>query len=239
MDYRESHLEKSHNYDETLEMGGLDTYMLERENATLNRILPGLVSKYKLQRYLDFACGTGRITSIFEKYVPESFGVDISENMVSVAKEKCTKTSFTIKDITSEVLEIQPVDVISSFRFFGNAQDELREAVLGKLNTLLNKNGLLIVNNHRNPSSILLRLSNFTGGKDEADLTCQKFDQLLEGAGFRVIKKIAIGTWLIRYKFIQENIYNSRFGKFLDKVFCIPFLACLSPDMIIIAVKKS
>lgn len=238
MDYRESHLGKSHNYDETLKMGGLDTYMLERENEILNHILPELVDKHKLQRYLDFACGTGRITSIFEKYIPESMGVDISENMVSVAKEKCTKTTFTIKDITSEELEAEPFDVISSFRFFGNAQDELRMAVLKKMNLLLKQGGLLVVNNHRNPSSILCRLSNLTGGKDDADLSCSKFNGLLEDSGFEVIRKITIGAWLVRYKWIRERIYNSALGKILDKIFNLPLLACLSPDMIIIARKK-
>jgi len=238
MDYRESHLDKSHNYDETLKMGGFDTYMLERENKILNRILPELVERYQLRRYLDFACGTGRITSIFEKYLPDSMGVDISENMVSVAKEKCNKTTFVIKDITNEALETEPFDLISSFRFFGNAQDDLRAAVLKKLNSLLKKDGILIVNNHRNPSSVLCWLSNLTGGEDDADLSCRKFNKLLNANGFEVERRIAIGTWLLRYKWIRDGVYNSVFGRMLDKIINLPFLACWSPDMIIIARKK-
>ena len=34
-------------------------------------------------RYLDFACGTGRITAIVAPLVGESVGVDVSESMLA------------------------------------------------------------------------------------------------------------------------------------------------------------
>jgi len=239
MDYRKSHLNKSYDYDENLKAGGLDTYMLERENEILHEILPKLIAEFNLKRHLDFACGTGRITSIFEKFTTESVGVDISENMVSVAKENCKKTTFVIKDLTSEKFETEPFDLISSFRFFGNAQDELRLAVLKKLNSLMEENGILIINNHRNPSSILARISNLFGDKDDADWFCAKMEKQLADCNFEIIRKITIGTWLIRHSIIRDEVYNSKLGKTLDKIFNISILAFLAPDMIVIARKKT
>ncbi len=239
MDYRQSHLNKSTDYDENLQAGGLDTYMLERENEILTEILPKLVSKYNLKRHLDFACGTGRITNVFEKIMHETVGIDISESMVGVAKTKCKKAKFIVKDITSEDVEIEAFDVISSFRFFGNAQDELRLSILKKLNMLLKNDGLLIINNHRNPSSLLCRISGMFGNKDDADWTCGKMTQQLTDNGFIIIRKIAIGTWLVRHRIINDRIYNSYFGRLMDKFFNLPFFACISPDMIIIAQKNN
>ncbi len=40
-------------------------------------------------RLLDFACGTGRVISCLEPLVDEAEGIDISENMVAVARGKC------------------------------------------------------------------------------------------------------------------------------------------------------
>ena len=39
-------------------------------------------------------------------------------------------------------------DLVTSFRFFGNAQDELRSSALAAINRHLRPQGYLIINNH-------------------------------------------------------------------------------------------
>ncbi|MFT6791471.1 MAG: ubiquinone/menaquinone biosynthesis C-methylase UbiE, partial [Cellvibrionaceae bacterium] len=90
MSYKESHINRSHDYDKGILADDFGRYMLEREASILNKIIPRLGRYSGVQgpgeTYLDFACGTGRVTQIFEQHFPVSFGVDVSENMISVAK---------------------------------------------------------------------------------------------------------------------------------------------------------
>ena len=65
-----------------------------------------------------------------ELHAAESHGVDISESMLGAARAKCRNTQFVCADLTNSDAEPGPFDLITSFRFFGNAQDELRTAVL-------------------------------------------------------------------------------------------------------------
>ena len=120
MDYRESHKQRGSSYDKYLADEPFSAYMTEIEHNLLRRIIPSLFSN-TLPTYLDFACGTARITSVVSPLTKLSFGVDISESMLEKAKDKCQNTNFIHKDITKDSLDIEQVDLITSFRFFGNA----------------------------------------------------------------------------------------------------------------------
>src|ERR1700733_4063114 len=62
--------------------------VLEKIVADFRRTQPGPV------RLLDFACGTGRVVASLEPLVDMAEGVDISENMVEVARGKCPKVKL-------------------------------------------------------------------------------------------------------------------------------------------------
>ena len=78
---------------------------------------------------LDFACGSGRWTQFLENKFRETVGIDVSEKMIEAARDKCHKTDFVTADITAEdgaaKLRGRKFDVITAFRFFKNAQEEL------------------------------------------------------------------------------------------------------------------
>src|SRR5436305_1241925 len=98
-DYRNSHTSKGGVYDETLRASPLDAYMDRLEEhyllQALHRLFPNSVP-----RYLDFACGTGRITKRVERHAVKSCGVDISDSMLDVARQKCRATRFFCADLT-------------------------------------------------------------------------------------------------------------------------------------------
>src|SRR3954454_9558254 len=100
-DYRHSHLAKGEDYDRDLSRGDFDTYMTAREREILARIVPRLFPG-GVPRYLDFACGTGRITQMMEALSAESFAVNISEAMMDQARRKCARTTFLLRDVTRE-----------------------------------------------------------------------------------------------------------------------------------------
>jgi SAM-dependent methyltransferase len=235
MDYRESHLQRGKTYDEYLENEPLSAYMTRIESSLLQRIVPSLFATPPT--YLDFACGTARITSVVAPMASTSYGVDISESMLEKAKIKCPNTEFIHRDITKEDFNIAPVEMITSFRFFGNAQDALRSEVLPKLNKLLQKDGYLLINNHRNPWCLHYALRRLTGGRKELDLSPAKLKRLLNENGFTIVKSYGIAAWIVRAALIKPKYFNSSIVRYLEPLSRLPGLHFISPDALIVAKK--
>ena len=63
-DYRHSHLHKGAEYDAALGSDPFDAFLAIRERALLLRLLDRLFPR-GLSRYLDFACGTGRVLVVW------------------------------------------------------------------------------------------------------------------------------------------------------------------------------
>lgn len=139
---------------------------------------------------LDFACGTGRILSVLEQNVGAASGVDISEGMADMARERCSKSTVSVGDITSDgSLVATPVDLVTSFRFFLNAEDDLRRDVLRALRSRLKSGGALIANFHLNPHSLAglhVRLSALGRTKKRRMLSLRAVEELLANEGFKV-----------------------------------------------------
>ena len=154
-------------------------------------------------RLLDFACGTGRVTSALEPLVDEVFGVDISENMVAVARKKCTQATLQVGDIFLQPELLQNnYDLITSFRFLLNVEPEMRLRVLKKLRTVLRKpDGLLIVNVHGNARSLRhpaivwrrWRERSRPSGAMLNEMSPGETRQLLQACGFQIVRQFGFG----------------------------------------------
>ena len=156
--YRTSHSSEGYgeHYEKTYERGYYKHQWDCLELPLLKRVLEQEYDK-GARSYLDFACGTGRILHAAEEIFPETTGVDVSETMVKLAREKCHRSEIFVQDITTTPL-IKQYDVITAFRFFLNAEPELRNSVLKAIRENLADSGCLIVNIHVNRNSILGRV---------------------------------------------------------------------------------
>lgn len=154
--YRESHAGKDYGsiYQKTYREGYYYTQWVKLEKPILEELFQRFSEK-GAKKYLDFACGTGRILSLGEQYFNETVGVDVSDTMLDYAKKACKKSRIVNKDITKEKFPFGKFDVITAFRFFLNADSTLREEVLDSLYSMLSDDGVLITNIHVNSKSIL------------------------------------------------------------------------------------
>lgn len=237
-DYRSSHLERGGKYDATLAAAPFDAYMAQLEQKHLRAMVAKLFATDK-PRYLDFACGTGRITATVAPLCAESVGVDISSSMLEEAKSKCPSVRFVHADLTKADVDIGSFDLISSFRFFGNAQADLREAVLRALHRLMRPNGHLIINSHRNPHSIAALLNAATGGSPSGmDLSYFKLKRMLRRCGFEIVKTQPVGVWMYRSS-LQATLHDTARAERLEKTFGHALLTPFAPDAIIVARKTS
>jgi SAM-dependent methyltransferase len=176
--YRESHVGKGREYHEKFVRGPYRSVIWEVEQAALLAIL----SRYQSAgsgpiRLLDFACGTGRILQLFESRVETSVGVDVSKSMLEVAESHLSRSELLNVDLTRETaLSGRRFELITAFRFFPNAEPQLRDDVMRELVGLLADNGVMVFNNHLRCTGSRMRLRRFLrraiGRGSDRDLHC-------------------------------------------------------------------
>jgi 2-polyprenyl-3-methyl-5-hydroxy-6-metoxy-1,4-benzoquinol methylase len=108
-------------------------------------------------RYLDFACGTGRILCVFRDRVRHRTGIDTSSGQLQAARQKDPDAVFIRGNVVTEpaLLAGREFDLITCFRLLLNLESENRLPILRVLRQLLAPDGYLIVNNHMNRYSVL------------------------------------------------------------------------------------
>jgi SAM-dependent methyltransferase len=110
--------------------------------------------------------------------------------MLALARPRCPESRLVRHDVTAGPHPDLPdsVDLITAFRFFLNADPDLRQDVLSWMRAVLAPDGVLIANFHLNPCSLrggylLLRW----GGRPRNPMFSRRAaERLLDEAGFEV-----------------------------------------------------
>jgi SAM-dependent methyltransferase len=182
------------------------------ESELLDRIAREIRCTHQHIDYLDFACGTGRILSFFEKRVDRATGIDVSQAMLKRARQKVQRATLLCRDITTDGAEIEgKYDLISCFRFLKNAEPGLRREALRQLAMRLRgPNSLLIVNSHGgNPFSYRVLLIPWHWLR--ALFTGKKFGDYLSN---REVRSIMSSTGLVVERVIGYSFISGRILKF-------------------------
>ncbi len=199
-DYRYSHVApgRGERYDDLYRPGtGLAFYWTHFERPYLEAQLGRLAEVYPGGRYLDFACGTGRILEVGARAFADVTGIDVSGAMLAEARAKVPNAAIVQADVLTEPIDVGRFDVITLFRFLLRA-GQLREGVLAWLRRAIADDGTLIVNNHRNALShrgityrIQAKLA--PNGFEDELLTDRQMEQLLSRAGFEIVESFGFG----------------------------------------------
>ena len=155
-DYRKSHvsLDKGVRYDALYAPGSaLAFYFDHFERPFIEAQFARARMERGGGRYLDFACGTGRILAVGAAFFDEAVGIDVSEAMTTVARTKTPGAHILEADVLTQPVDVGTFDVVTLFRFLLRA-GMLRDDVLQWLRGVIREDGYLIVNNHRNAHSV-------------------------------------------------------------------------------------
>lgn len=119
-------------------------------------------AKDSLDKIVDVACGTGDMMDFWRSRaevngiaIGEIVGVDPSNGMVGVAKEKYPKFKYHIAKATEIPLESRSADILSITYGIRNVVE--REAALLEFNRVLKQNGLVVIlefMKNENPSQL-------------------------------------------------------------------------------------
>ena len=124
--YRESHKNKGIDYHQLFDINPRRRLIWSLEKKFISEVISQLPQSSKLT-HLDFACGTGRWLNFIKQYTGCSVGVDISSSMLEVARKNNQDLEIFEGDITQmDILGNRKFDIITAFRFFPNAEPELR-----------------------------------------------------------------------------------------------------------------
>lgn len=190
MNYRESHLQpgKGQSYHATFSDDPYRSMVWQFEKDILDRILTVFYKNSEIH-HCDFACGTGRILSHLEDRAKIAVGVDLSSSMLEVARENCRTAEIIEADITrSNVLGDRKFNLITTFRFFPNAEKELRMEVMRVLSRHLDDNGYLVFNNHKNTGSTRNRLARLFGRREYKGMSIAEVKALLAENHLEIVK---------------------------------------------------
>jgi predicted TPR repeat methyltransferase len=191
-------------------------FLWERERIVLQHCLDDFFSEREIH-LLDFACGTGRIANFLEERVTTSVGVDVSESMLDVARGKLKHTELIQADLTeNNVLRGRRFNLITSFRFFLNAEPELRAAALNALVPLLADDGYLVLNIHGNLSSPIVFAASIyhrLRGDNMNFMSLSHLRQIVADAGLEIVTVYPVGVLSIP-RFTLPLSWNKRSDDF-------------------------
>ncbi len=157
--------------------------------------------------------------------------------MIRVAKNQCKKTKFIIGDITVNSLnETKKYALITAFRFFLNAEKELKESALNEIGKIISKDGIFVFNTHGNKSSlrhIAVVLSRLAGRKTNTnEMSMHEIKCMLEKNGLEIIDYYGV-NYMPQFlsRFISRQLWIF-LEKNLEK---IKFLRKFAMDIIFVA----
>ena len=196
--YRSSHLDKTcpAQFDGHYTRGHGQLYWNHFERPYLEKLFVRLGRDYP-GRYLDFACGTGRIMELGAPHFRETVGIDLSEPMLAEARRRVPNARLINVDVMTNPPDVGTFQVISLFRFILSAEDHLREGVLHWLRGVIDPGGVLVVNNHLNHWSVTglkHRMRNVVRLKPGGPPTEAHMVKLLGRCGFEIVEAYGFGV---------------------------------------------
>lgn len=120
----------------------------QKPNDTALKIIQNLQKYLKPNdQVLDFACGSGIISSEIAKNVKTVHGIDISSQMIEIAndrkiKQNLNNVKFSRATLFDENIQIGSFDVIMAFNILHYLED--KEIFMKRINELLKPNGIFI-----------------------------------------------------------------------------------------------
>ena len=127
-------------------------YLKEHDKPYLKGYEKVVIEKYftSNMKILDLGCGAGRTSKILSDMGCRVIGVDISDNLIDLAKQKYPNLDFRIGDATSLDFEDNYFDaVLFSFNGIDYVHPrKLRLQVLEEINRVLKNGGLFVYSSH-------------------------------------------------------------------------------------------
>jgi len=147
--------------------------------------------------------------------------------MLAVAKETAPAADLRHEDITTGGSSVtqESFDLITAFRFFPNAEPQLRDEAMAALAPLLTSEGVMVFNNHLNHTSLMRSLGRRLGRFRATTMTHDEAVELAHRHGLRVATTWSLGALPLNDKllFLPRAVREAEWA--LARLACYPRLA--------------
>lgn len=206
------------------------------------------------RRMLDIACGQGRIALFGARYFDLVQGIDYSPEMLAVARERlASEPALAERDVRFDVADVsdytadEPFDVVTAFRFFLNAGENLRRDALHCVRRNLAPQGIFITNVHvsaGSPLGMFWSLRNAAGrlaGKPHDPvrnvIALGSFRRLFDLEGFEITRVIRYSL-LPRVGRLTDSLAERHIHRFDRLASAVPGLGLLCQSYLVCASAK-
>jgi phosphatidylethanolamine/phosphatidyl-N-methylethanolamine N-methyltransferase len=154
---------------------------------------------------LDVATGTGSLAMALSKSAKSVTGIDLSANMLEIAKKKPVKANLTFlqMDASKMTFEDESFDIVTISLGLHDMPLDVRTLVLQEIKRVMKKDGKLYIMEHDLPKNeIIAKLSsdliNILEGKYYLDFIRSDLDEYLKSFGFKIENNISYGFQYLR-----------------------------------------
>lgn len=224
-------------YDEN----GYDAFIWNIQRGRVLKVIENFKKSNNREfEHLDFACGTGRILAEVETVIERTTGLDISPNMISVAQKKVKHAQLVVGDILHHsTLEGKQYDLITAFRFFLNAEPDLRKKIMESLGLHLRDSQSRLIFNIQGNKNSLRHFSiakRIKKGERQSEMSVAEIRELVDRAGLKIIEWYGIGVCppVLHRSFLAPVM------RFVDRL-CepLPIMKRISYDLLFVCGPKS
>ena len=190
-DYTTSHYHKGEDYHERFNIlpGRKIIWNIEK------KILDKFLEEKNNIDHLDFAGGTGRISSHLHFKCKKRYLIDASEKMINEAKKNLNDVIFINDDFTKIENFEEKFDLVTAFRFFPNAEPDLRDNAMNFISKHLSEDGCLIFNNHKNFWSLPFFFKRLTFRSDGFGMTHKEVEKIVKKYNLKIIDYYSCGLF--------------------------------------------
>jgi SAM-dependent methyltransferase len=216
------------------------TFIWDLQRPFLLQAVSRVTSGRGAVRYLDFACGTGRIIAVVEPLVNDATGLDFSPEMLAHARPKVSRAVLKHGDILTDADVVDhDYDLITAFRFFLNTEPEMRLPIMATLaRRLAGPESRLIFNVHGNRWSAYQSTSLWNLFRARARKNTMSFGdvrRLLDACGLEIESWYGFGV-------TPKRLHQTRLAPLMRRVDAwasrCPGLRRVSQDMLFVCRKK-
>jgi SAM-dependent methyltransferase len=220
--------------------GEYDASIWDFQRAFLEKWIRDFHGSHVHLKALDFACGTGRVTSVVAGLADEVVGLDISAEMLEVARGKISSADLRQGDILSQPAIVDcDYDLITAFRFFLNAEPDLRLAIMKTLaERLRDDRSRLVFNIHGNRRSIRHLTLRIRGGRNtwSNEMSVEEVRRLTGLAGLQIESWYGFG---ILPRFLYRTRMSSAARRIDHATLEARWLSSVSCDLLFICRRES
>jgi ubiquinone/menaquinone biosynthesis C-methylase UbiE len=185
-DYKEESREKFNKQAEKFDSGSGGKHSRELYDNVLHKL-----DQFSFNNLLDVGCGTGKLLSLISsKYEVQLYGVDLSKNMLEIARNKLgEKADLRVGDSESLPFEDDSFEMVTctdSFHHYPHPEN-----VLAEVRRVLKPKGILLIADPWAPTpfrQLVNIFMHFSKGGDVKIYSESEIRELLENTCFKIIE---------------------------------------------------